>query len=90
MAMACVRVRGSAGTAHADVGTPVWVWALWPHSRDSGAVASLVLASSPRMEMGQLLGHIKLSPPGCEQQQVLGGEGDLQLLFCLLNATKRV
>lgn len=47
MAMAYVRVRGSAGTAHADVGTPVWVWALWPHSRESGAVASLVLALSP-------------------------------------------
>lgn len=64
MAMGCATVRGSAA-----VGTPVWIWVYGLAQRDFGAVASL----SPPMEMAKLLGHIKLSPPGCELQQGLMG-----------------
>lgn len=70
------------------LGTPLGGFG-WPHWRHFGAVASLGLAFSPQMEMGELLGHINLLPPG-EQQQGFDGEGHLQLLFYLLNALKRV
>lgn len=41
------------------------------------------------MSMGQLLGHIKVSSPDAEPQQLFDGEGDLLLLVYVFKCCEK-